>query len=56
MMATNESIQEHAVATELQHAYKSVVQSALPNYMKLRQLDHAGVCMVRGRGRRALAS
>lgn len=55
MVATNQSLQEDAVATELQYAYKSAVRSALPNYMKLRQLDHAGVCRVRGRGRRELA-
>lgn len=37
-----QSSQEHAVETELQHASRSAAQSALPNYMRLRRLDHAG--------------
>ena len=44
MRATGQSSQERAVGTALQHMDKS----AVPNYMKLRRLDHSGVCMQGG--------
>ena len=44
MLATGQSSQERAVGTALQHMDKS----AVPNYMKLRRLDHSGVCMQGG--------
>ena len=53
MLATSESSQERAVGTALQHLDKS---AAVPNYMKLRRLDHSGVRMmgaVRGVSARA---